>query len=102
MAHWIAALLGGLAAGAGSIVGRVLLALGIGYLTFSGVGNLGEWVLDQMKGALSGLPADALGFLAFLWVDKGITMIFSAWVAALTFKMGGSDTITSMIVRKTT
>ena len=98
----IGALIGALVLAATSIVGRVLIALGVGYFTFTGVSTLGTWVLDTMKGALGGLPSDAMSFLGFLWVDKAITMIFSAWVVALSFKLGGSDSITAMIIRKNT
>lgn len=76
----IAAAIGALLYAVTSIVGRVLIALGIGYVTYTGVGNLGTWIMDTMKGALSGLPADAAAFLAFLWIDKALTMVFSAWL----------------------
>lgn len=97
---FLPALIGALAYVATSMVGRVLLALGMGYFTFTGVSTLGDWIMDAMKGALGGLPVDAAAFLAFLWVDKGITMIFSAWVVALSFKLGGSDSITALLIKR--
>jgi hypothetical protein len=98
----VGSLIGGLLASLASIVGRTLLALGIGYLTFSGVGALGDWLMTQMQSAMSGLPVEVAAFLGFMWVDKALTMVFSAWVAALAFKLGGADTITQMIIRKPT
>lgn len=98
----IAALIGAVAVALASWVGRILLALGVGFVTFYGISELGTWVKSMMQGSMSGLPADALGLLGFLWVDKAITMIFSAWVAALAMRMGGSDTITALILKKGT
>lgn len=100
MGFIVAAILGGFATVAASLVGRVLLALGIGYLSFSGISSLGDWIHGQIQTAFTGLPGDISAFLGFLWVDKAVTMVFSAWVAALAFKLGGSDTLTAMIVRK--
>lgn len=100
MQFLVAALIGGLLTALASMVGRVLLALGIGYVTFTGVGTLGDWLMTQIQTAMGGLPADIASFLSWLWVDKAITMVFSAFVAALAFRLGGSDTITQMIVRK--
>lgn len=102
MQFLVAALLGGLATVMASLVGRVLLALGVSYLTFTGVSSLGDWISQQVQTSMAGLPSDISAFLGFLWVDKAVTMIFSAWVAALTFKLGGSDTLTAMIIRKST
>lgn len=100
MQFFIAALIGALAAAAVSIVGRILIGLGVGFVTFYGISTLGGWVNQQMQGAVNSLPADVMSFLGFMYVDKAITMIFSAWVAALAMRMGGSDTITAMILKR--
>jgi hypothetical protein len=39
MPFWIATILGGLVQIAGHLVGRVLISLGLGYVTFTGVGE---------------------------------------------------------------
>jgi hypothetical protein len=100
MQFLVAALIGAFAFAAASMVGRALIALGIGYLTFTGVSTLGSWLMDQMKTAMSGLPTDVSSFLAYMYVDKCLTMLFSAWVVALAFKLGGTDSITAMVLRK--
>lgn len=40
------------------------------------------------------------GLVAYLWVDKAITLVFSAFSALLALKMAGSDSITSMVIKK--
>lgn len=95
----VPALLGGLAAAAGSLTGRVLLAAGIGYVTFSGTTIAINGVIDGIKTNMAGLGADAVQFLAFMWVDRAMAMVFSAWVAAMAIKTAGSDAIKKMVVK---
>jgi predicted naringenin-chalcone synthase len=94
----IYALLGGLLTVAGSMTGRVLIALGMSYFTYSGF-NLGaDWLLLQVKSSMGAMPADVLSFLGWLWVDKGLSMIFSAYVVALSFKTVGGN-LTKLVTR---
>lgn len=87
----VSALLGALASGMGSLVGRVLIALGIGFATYQGV-DLGIATLkEQAVNSVKGLPADAVGLIGYLWIDKALTVVFSAVVVALSMKaIGGS------------
>lgn len=80
---FIAALLGGLAMMMGSMVGRVLLALGIGYVTYKGLDVTATFLLDYIKTGFSTMPQEVLQFLAWTWIDKAIGMIFSAWAASI-------------------
>lgn len=77
---WI---LGGLGPILQSVVGRVLLALGVGIVTFGGV----DLALDQFRTKvfteLAGLPAIMLDVLSLLRVDQAILTIFSALAGAL-------------------
>lgn len=92
-------LLGGLLTICGSLVGRVLLALGIGYVTFKGFDLLIGWLLNSIKGNIGQMPAEIVSFLAWLWVDKAIGMVFSAYSAAVVIKMAGSTQITKMVTK---
>lgn len=84
---------------AASMVGRVLLALGIGYVTYAGFDVGITWLLTQIKANMSSMGADTLSFLAWLWVDKAIGMVFSAYSAALLVKMAGSAKFTKMVTK---
>ena len=99
MFKFLPMLLGGLATLAGPMVGRILLALGMGYVTFKGFDILIGWLLTSIKTNMSGMPAETVNFLAYLWVDKAISTIFSAYTAAAMIKMAGSSSITKLITK---
>lgn len=92
-------LLGGLLTIAGSMVGRVLIALGMGYVSYSGFDLVVTWLLDQIKADLGAMPADVVSFLGFLWVDRAISMVFSAYSAALVVKLAGSSKLTKLVTK---
>ncbi len=100
MPFLIAAFLGALAQVMGSLVGRVLLALGISYVTYKGL-NIGiDWIYAQMQSSLQSMSSDVVDFLAFLWVDKALSTMFSAYTAAVALKMAGGTSITKMVTKK--
>lgn len=93
----IMALLGGLLTIVGSLTGRVLLALGLSYVTYSGFDLSIAWLLNQIKANFSSMPAEVVSFLGFLWVDKAIGVMFSAYSAAMVIKLAGSTTVTKLV-----
>lgn len=83
----------------GSIAGRALLALGMGFVTYKGM-NVGiDWLMNQIKSNVAGLPNDIVQFLAYLWVDKAISMLFAAYAAAALIRMAGSDSMTKLVTK---
>jgi predicted naringenin-chalcone synthase len=87
----VPALIGALAAALGSLLGRALLVLGIGFTTYTGITLAITAVKTQAISAISSIGGDALGLIGYLWLDKGLTLIFSAIVSALAMKaIGGS------------
>lgn len=86
MAFFIPALVGALTVATGSIVGRTMLAIGLGAVTYTGITASIGVIKDQAISNLSGLPADVANLLGFFWIDKGLTVIFSATAVALTMK----------------
>jgi len=92
-------LLGGLLTIAGSMVGRVLLALGMGYVTYSGFDVAITWLFDSIKTNMSAMPADVVAFLAYMWVDKAIGLVFSAYGAAIAVKLAGSTKLTKLVTK---
>ena len=96
---FLTALLGGLLTIAGSLVGRVLLALGMGFVTFKGFDLTVSWLLDQIKTYVGQMPSDVLSFLAWCWVDKAIGMVFSAYTAAIAVKVAGGSGITKLVTK---
>jgi len=74
----IAALLSGLITIAGHVAGRVLIALGIGVVTYTGLGATTDWLTSQALSNLQALPADLLAIIAYLKVGSFINIIASA------------------------
>jgi len=99
MQYLIYAFFGVLANALSSLIGRALLALGLSYTTYSGL-NVGiDWIQQQMQSYLMGMPSEILSFLGFLAVDKALSMIFSAFAAALLIR-GASSSITRLEIKK--
>ena len=99
MPLFVAALIGGLVQVAGSIVGRVLIALSIGYVSYSGLTVLMDSLKSQVMGLLSGAPATIVTIMALLKVDVAVSIIFSAYAARLVLAGLTSDKLTKMIVK---
>ena len=87
MPVFIAALLGGLVSAAGSLVGRILISLGVSYVSYKGLDVLFTGIQTAIQSNLSGLPAGAIGLMGILKVGTSINIIFSAIVVRLT--LGG-------------
>lgn len=99
MPFLIAALMGGFATAMGSLVGRVLLSLGMSFVTYKGLTVATDQVVVYMKTAYAGMPSEAATMLQFLWVDKALSMIISAFAAAFAIK-SASGSITKLVVKK--
>jgi hypothetical protein len=88
---FISSLVGALATAMGSFVGRAMLALGVGTVTYTGITFAIDSFRNTVISSISGLPADALGLVGYLWMDKMLTIIFSGVTVALTMRaIGGS------------
>lgn len=86
----------------GSIVGRVLLALGFGLVTYTGSQLAIDALLVQIKSNFAGMPVDILNLLAFFWVDRAIGLMFSTLNACLLVKLAGSTTLKKWVVTRPT
>lgn len=99
MPIFLAALLGGLVSAAGSVVGRVLIALGIGYVTYSGLNVLFGWIKDAVFVHLVGLNPTVLGILGTLQVDVAINILFSAIAARFVVAGITGGSVTRMVIK---
>lgn len=88
---FISSLIGALATAMGSLIGRAILALGIGTVTYTGITVAINRFRESAINAVQGLPADALGLVGYLWMDKMLTIIFSAVTVSMAMRaIGGS------------
>jgi hypothetical protein len=97
----LAALAGLLLNLCGSMVGRALLALGMGFVTYKGMNTSIDWLLSSIKSNISSLDPKIIQFIAFMWVDKAISMMFAAYTAAALIKMAGGSSITKLVTKGT-
>lgn len=82
-----------------TVVGRVLLALGFTYAAYSGFNLAIDFVLQQIKDSFAGLPADIVSFIGWLWIDRAVTLIFSAYTVAMAYKTGGQTVIKRLVMK---
>lgn len=82
-----------------SLIGRVLLALGISFVTYTGMSVAIDGLYASAKSSFSGLPVETLNLLAYLWVDKALSVVFSAFTAALAIKTLQTGSITKMVTK---
>lgn len=95
---WVAQLIGGAVGGvllniAGSLVGRVLTAIGIGAVSYVGVSSSLTYLKSNMITAFQALPPNVLGLLSLMQVGSCVSMVFSAMVMRMTLQGLSSDTM---------
>lgn len=83
MPSFIAMIMGALLRVAGSLVGQVLLALGLTVVTYSGMDTALDWLKSQAVSSFHGLPAEVLGLLGLMKVGSSISIVFSAMLARM-------------------
>lgn len=99
MPAFLASLLGGLIQITGSLVGRVLVALGLSAVTYTGMSSSLSWLKSQAVTAALGLPADVVGMLSVMKVGTCISIIFSAMLARLVVTGLQGDTVKKWVLK---
>jgi len=99
MPVFISAILGGLIQITGSLVGRVLVALGLSTVTYSGMSTTLTWLKSQAVTAALGLPPDVIGMLSVMKVGTSISIIFSAMLARLVVTGLQGDTVKKWVLK---
>lgn len=91
---WIGRLvIGALIEAAAYLVGKVLIALGIGVVTYIGVSSSIGWLKTGAVNALLGLPPEVVGILSLMKVGSCISMVFSAILVRLSLNGLNNDTV---------
>lgn len=99
MPSLIAALLGALISGAGTLVGRVLLSLGIAYVSYSGIDTLVSFAKTNALQNLTQLPILAFQIVGVLQVGTCINILTSAFIARLVIRGLTSGALTRLVQR---
>lgn len=67
------------------LVVRILIALGIGSVTYVGIKALFDSLLANVQSQFAGFPTEVLDVIAVMRVDDAVTVLFSAIVVRLAF-----------------
>ena len=92
-------LLGGLVQIAGTLVGKVLISLGIAYVTYAGVDTALTYAKTQFVAQLGGIPVMAVQVAGLAKVGVCLSMLISALSARLLMQGLTSGTMKRMIVK---
>lgn len=99
MNPFIASLLGGLVDAAGTLVGRVLLSLGISFSVYKGLDTSLDFLRDSAVSNFQGLPAVSLQLLGLMKVGKVISIVTSALAARMALNGMTSGAIKKMVTK---
>lgn len=98
MPLFISAILGGLIEIAGSLVGRVLLALGFGFVEYTGISVLVDSVKQQALSLVANVGASSLAeWAGFFRIDVHISVILSAIGVKVALNALGGDKIRRLV-----
>lgn len=89
LAVFLPALMGALATAMASLVWRAVIALGIGFISYTGISVAIAYMQQAVFDSVNGISGDALGLIGYLWLDKAITVIFSAITISLAMRLLG-------------
>lgn len=99
MPVFLGALIGALVQGMGTLVGRVLISLGISYVAYKGMDVSIEWARDQALSHLSGLGADVVVMAGKLQIGTAINILTSAMVGRLIVNGLAGGVLKKMVVK---
>ncbi|ODS92291.1 MAG: cobalt ABC transporter permease [Comamonas sp. SCN 65-56] len=99
MPVFIAAIGGALISLVGTLVGRVLIALGISVVTFTGLSTSLDWMTAQAITAFSGLPAEMFSLIAYMKVGVCISIVTSAISARMLINGISGDTFKRWVLK---
>lgn len=99
MPVFIAALLGGLIQAAGTLVGKVLISLGIGYVVYTGLDAGLSWVTAQIASSAGQLGSQTLAVASGARVGIALNIVLSAISARLFLNGVTSGTLRKFVVK---
>ncbi len=96
--QWIAsAIMGALLNVLATLVGKVLVYLGLGVVSYVGFNATLTWLKTSAVSAILNLSPDVVAMLSLMKVGSCISMVFSALIVRLTVQGMQSDTLKGWI-----
>lgn len=99
MQIFIGALLGALVQALGTIVGKILVSLGIGYAVYSGVDASITFARDYFITAMGGVGGNALAVAGTMKAGTCISILTSALTTRLTLNGLTSGTMKKFVIK---
>jgi hypothetical protein len=93
------ALLGWLVSICGTLVGRVLIGLGITYLSYTGIDAGINAAKAEFFSNATGLGGSVTGLMGILKIDVCVSMLCSALIGRLTFQGMTSGVMKHMVIK---
>lgn len=93
------ALMGYLVQAAGTIAGRVMVSLGIGLVTYTGVSASLDWGASFIASSMNSLPSVSLQVLGLLGVQRDIAIFLGAISARLVMNGLSSGSLSFWVMR---
>jgi len=97
MPLFIAALLGALIQGAGTLVGKVLISLGIGYVAYTGIDTLLDAAKLDLFARIAGQGSTVTQLAGVLQIGTCVNILCSAYLARLVVGGLTNGKLTSMV-----
>ena len=85
-AAFVPYLWGALATAMASLVWRAVFALGFGFISYKGIDTAIGALKNQVITSMQGIGGDAASLAGYLWIDKALSVVFSAVVVALSMR----------------
>lgn len=82
---------GGLLNILGTLVGRVFLAIGLGFVSYVGFGTALDQIISVGKSSLIGLPPEFKQIMGLLRIGEAFSMYSSAVLIKMTYQYGLSN-----------
>jgi len=83
----------------GTLVGRVLIALGISYVSYKGLDALVSGAKASFFSSLGGLSPTTVGIMGAMKIDVAVNMLCSALVGRLTLSGLTSSGLRKMVLK---
>lgn len=83
----------------GTLAGRVLVALGIGVVTYTGMNTALTWLKTQAITSFALLPPEVMGIVGMMKVGVCISIVTSAITARLVLSGLTSDTVKKWVIK---
>lgn len=99
LARFGAWLVGAFIAAAPTLVGQVLVSLGLAAVTYTGFDAAIGWLKSSSVTALMGLPSEVVGMLSLMRVGSCVSMIFSALVIRLALTGMAAGTFKKLVTK---